>query len=44
MQLTLVIGEYFRFINLISLFIIIYKIFLYRTHVRLIKHRKTLSK
>lgn len=33
MQLTLVAREYFRFINLISLFIITYKIFLTRTHV-----------
>ena len=35
MQLTLVIGEYFRFINLISLFTIIYKMFFYWTHVKL---------
>jgi hypothetical protein len=36
MQLTLVIGEYFRFINLISLFMITYKIFLYPTLVNFV--------
>jgi|GEM_PF-5775009 len=35
MRLTLVTCEYFLFINLIRLFIITYKIFLYRTHVNL---------
>ena len=33
MQLTLITREYFRFINLIRLFIITYKIFFYQTHV-----------
>ena len=37
MQLTLVTGDYFRFINLISLFIITYKILLSRTHVNYFK-------
>ena len=38
MQLTLVTREYFRFINLITLFIITYKIFFDRTHVILVKY------
>ena len=37
MQLTLVTGKYFRFINLISLFTITYKILFDRTHVKLNK-------
>ena len=40
MQLTLVTRECFRFINLIRLFMIAYKIFLTRAHVKFSKKNR----